>query len=62
MATRAYAKKTLEDDFLVIYEFGQRPSEPMGEFVVSKVNPTDWHVLASSDRRREAEVTYMKGF
>lgn len=62
MATRAYAKKTFEDDFVVAYAFGQRPSEWMGEFVISKADPTDWHVFTSSDRRREAEVTYMKGF
>lgn len=61
MAMRAYAKKTFEDDFVVAYAFGPRPSEWVGEFVISHADPTDWHIFASSDRRL-AEVTYMKGF
>lgn len=61
MAIMAYAKKNFEDDHLVVYEFGEtRTTGPLGEFVVSKAEISDWHVFSESDRRLEAEVTYVE--
>ena len=57
----AYAKKNFEDDFLVVYEFGEtRAAGPLGEFVVSKADTSEWHVFSGSARMLEAEVTYVK--
>jgi hypothetical protein len=57
----AYAKKNFEDDFVVVYEFGEtRTAGPLGDFVVSKADISEWHVFSGSARRLEAEVTYVK--
>ena len=61
MGTMAYALKVFEDENVVAYEYGNSPEiGAAGTFVVSKMDTQDWHVFTTSDRRREAEVTYMK--
>lgn len=61
VAIIAYAKKSFEDDYLVVYEFGEtRATGALGDFVVSKTEVSDWHVFSGSGRRLEAEVTYVK--
>ena len=61
MAMMAYARRVFEDDFVVVYEFGEtRTTGPVGEFVVSKSDASEWHVFAEPLYRRWAEVTYVK--
>ena len=61
MGTMAYALKVFENESIVAYEYGNSPEiGAAGTFVVSKMDTKDWHVFTTSDRRREAEVTYMK--
>jgi hypothetical protein len=62
MATMAYAKKNFEDDFIVVYEFGEtRAAGPVGNFVISKAEPRDWHIFAEPYHWARAESTAGKG-